>query len=193
VIKYKKYKRDKMSLNQEKITKAWFFASVAHKEQRYPGQGLPYLTHIGNVMLEVMGVASTLESVELALCCAILHDTIEDTDVTYDEIVKEFGEAVANGVQALTKDDRLATKREKMIDSLERIKKQPKEVWAVKMADRVANLGEPPHYWALEKRRRYQEEAQIIWDYLHEANDALAKRLEEKIEEYSTYLVEDNI
>jgi len=173
-----------MKIDQEKITKAWFFASVAHKEQTYPGQELPYLTHIGNVMLEVMGVVSTLESAELAICCAILHDTIEDTDVTYDEIVKEFGEAVANGVQALTKDETLDIKREKMVDSLERIKQQPKEVWVVKMADRVANLGEPPHYWALEKREIYREEAQIIWDYLHKANEAMSERLRGKIDTY---------
>jgi (p)ppGpp synthase/HD superfamily hydrolase len=177
-----------MKTNQDKITKAWFFASRVHKEQKYPGEQLPYVTHIGNVMLEVMGVASTLENAELAICCAILHDTIEDTEVTYDDIEKEFGEAVANGVMALTKNETLGTKREQMIDSLERIKKQPKEVWVVKMADRVANLGEPPHYWKPEKREVYRDEAQIIWNYLHEGDEAMAERLNEKIKKYERYL-----
>jgi len=179
-----------MKIDQDKITKAWFFASRVHNGQLYPGEQLPYVTHLGNVAFEVMAVASSLENAELAICCAILHDTLEDTETTYEEIAKEFGEAVANGVQALTKDERLATKREKMIDSLERIKKQPKEVWAVKMADRISNLGEPPHYWALEKRQAYRDEAKIIWEYLHKANDALAKRLEEKIEGYGKFLKE---
>jgi (p)ppGpp synthase/HD superfamily hydrolase len=142
-------------------------------------------------MLEVMGVTSTLKNAELAICCAILHDTIEDTEVTYEELQKEFGKAVANGVMALTKNETLATKREQMIDSLERIKKQPKEVWVVKMADRVANLGEPPHYWKLEKREAYKAEAQIIWDFLHEADETIAKRLKEKIEAYEQYLIEE--
>jgi len=178
----------KMKMNQDTITKAWFFASRVHKEQKYPGEQLPYVTHLGNVMLEIMGVASTLEKAELALCCAILHDTIEDTEVTYEELLKEFGEFVANGVMALTKNETLATKREQMLDSLERIKEQPREVWVVKMADRVANLGEPPHYWKLEKRESYRAEAQIIWDYLHEANEVMAERLKEKIDAYEKYL-----
>ena len=177
-----------MKTDQETLTKAWFFASRVHKDQKYPGEQLPYLTHLGNVMLEVVGVASTLENVELALCCAILHDTIEDTEVTYEELLKEFGEAVAKGVMALTKNENLPSKREQMIDSLERITQQPKEVWTVKMADRTANLGEPLHYWKLAKRESYRAEAQIIWDYLHEGNDVLAKRLAEKIDGYKKFL-----
>ena len=93
-----------MQFNQDKITKAWFFASRAHQEQRYPGEQLPYLTHIGNVLLEVMGVGSSLENVELAIYCAILHDTIEDTNTSYEDILEEFGKAVADGVKALSKD-----------------------------------------------------------------------------------------
>ncbi len=177
-----------MQFNQDKIRKAWFFASRVHKEQKYPGEQLPYITHIGNVMLEVMGVASTLENAELAICCAILHDTIEDTDTSYEDILQEFGKAVADGVEALSKDSTLATKKEQMLDSLKRIKEQPKEVWVVKMADRVANLGEPPHYWKLEKRETYRAEAQIIWDYLYEANEVMAERLKRKISDYERYL-----
>ena len=177
-----------MTLNQDKITKAWFFASRAHKEQKYPGEQLPYITHIGNVMLEVMGVGNSLENPELAICCAILHDTIEDTDTSYEDILQEFGKAVADGVQALSKDSTLTAKREQMLDSLKRIKEQPKEVWMVKMADRVANLGEPPRYWNLEKKRAYQEEACLIWEQLHEANKAMATRLKQKIEDYERYL-----
>ena len=179
---------EKMKTDQDKITKAWFFASRVHNGQLYPGEQLPYVTHIGNVSFEVMAVVSSLENAELAICCAILHDTIEDTEITYEAIEKEFGKAVADGVMALTKDETLPTKREQMIDSLERIKKQPKEVWAVKMADRISNLGEPPHYWKLEKRQAYRDEAKIIFNYLHEANEVLSKRLEEKIDGYGKFL-----
>jgi (p)ppGpp synthase/HD superfamily hydrolase len=171
--------------NQEKITKAWFFASRVHNGQIYPGEKLPYLTHLGNVMMEIMGVSSTLENPELAICCAILHDTIEDTQVTYEEVEKEFGKAVADGVMALTKNETLATKQEQMLDSLQRILKQPKAVWAVKMADRISNLGEPPHYWNKEKRQKYQNEAKVILEHLSEGNKLLAIRLQEKIDNYS--------
>jgi len=172
-------------INQDKITKAWFFASRVHKEQFYPGEKLPYLTHIGNVMMEVMGVASRLENAELAIICAILHDTIEDTPTTYADIEKEFGTSVADGVMALSKNEKLETKREKMLDSLMRIKQQPKEVWVVKMADRVANLGKPPHYWSTEKIKAYRDEAQIIFENLGVADEVMAERLRGKIEEYA--------
>ncbi len=177
-----------MSINQDNITKAWFFASRVHKEQFYPGEELPYITHIGNVMMEVMAVSSRLENPELAIMCAILHDTIEDTSTTYADIEKEFGKAVADGVMALTKNETLATKREQMLDSLARIKMQPKEVWVVKMADRVSNLGKPPHYWKAEKVKAYRDEAKIILEYLLEANELLAIRLQEKIDNYTKYI-----
>jgi len=173
--------------NQDNITKAWFFASRVHNGQLYPGEKLPYLTHLGNVMMEVMAVASLLKNAELAICCAILHDTIEDTSVTYDELVENFSVEVADGVLALTKNETLATKREQMLDSLERIKQQPKEIWVVKMADRVSNLGEPPHYWKNEKVKAYRDEAQIILDYLGEANEVVSERLRGKIEDYKKY------
>jgi len=174
-------------INQEKITEAWFFASRVHKEQFYPGEKLPYLTHIGNVMMEVMAVASRLDNAELAICCAILHDTIEDTQTTYDDIEKVFGTSVADGVMALSKNGNFETKKEKMMDSLRRIKQQPKEVWVVKMADRVANLGKPPHYWSAEKIEAYRDEAQTILENLAEADEVMAKRLRGKIQMYGKF------
>jgi len=175
--------------NQDNLTKAWFFASRVHKEQKYPGEKLPYLTHLGNVMMEVMAVSLGLKNPELAITCAILHDTIEDTSVTYEELVQSFSKEVANGVLALTKDETLATKKEQMLDSLERIKQQPQEIWVVKMADRVANLGKPPEYWKAEKVKAYRDEARIILEHLGEADEAMAERLEGKIENYEKYLL----
>jgi len=175
-------------INQEKITEAWFFASRVHKEQFYPGEKLPYLTHIGNVMMEVMAVASRLENAELAICCAILHDTIEDTPTTYDDIEKVFGTSVADGVMALSKNGNFETKKEKMMDSLTRIKQQPKEIWVVKMGDRVANLGKPPHHWSAEKIEAYRDEAQTILENLGLADEVMAERLRGKIENYGKFI-----
>lgn len=178
-----------MKINQDNITKAWFFASRIHNGQLYPGEQLPYLIHLGNVMMEIMAVSDSLENPELAISCAILHDSIEDTSVGYDEIKKAFGKEIADGVMALTKSDSFETKQEKMLDSLERIKKQPKEIWAVKMADRIANLGEPPHYWEREKVQAYQNEARVILKYLAKGSEPLADRLHLKIDEYNQYII----
>lgn len=178
-----------MHINQDTLTKAWFFASKAHQNQKFPGSEMPYLTHIGNVMMEVFAVSYTLKNPELALTCSILHDTIEDTEVTYEELERSFSKEIANGVMALTKNENFTTKKEKMLDSLQRIKEQAQEIWVVKMADRVANLGKPPHYWHQEKIEAYQEEARLILEHLGSANSVMAKRLAEKIDAYGKYVV----
>jgi len=175
-------------IDQDLVAKAWFYASKAHQEQKYPRDDLPYITHIGNVVLEVMAVSPWIRDENLAIVCAILHDTIEDTTTTYEELLQEFSKEVADGVMALSKDETLTTKKEQMLDSLKRIKKQPKEIWTVKMADRIANLGKPPYYWKKEKIKAYQEEAELIYTYLCSANPILAERLEKKIVEYDRYL-----
>jgi (p)ppGpp synthase/HD superfamily hydrolase len=75
-----------------------------------------------------------------------------------------------------------------MPDSLQRIIQQPKEVWAVKMADRICNLYKPPHYWDNDKKLSYLKEAREIHAHLHTANVYLANRLLHKIEAYKKYL-----
>ena len=78
-----------------------------------------------------------------------------------------------------------------MLDSLKRIKQQPKEVWAVKMADRICNLYAPPFYWTNEKKKTYREEAMLIHRELKDGNAYLAERLGRKIEEYRAYIDND--
>jgi len=118
-----------------------------------------------------------------AVQVALLHDTVEDTDTTIKELKENFGENIANAVSALSKDKNLPID-EQFTDNLNRIKKQPKEVWAVKLADRITNLQSAPRNWSYDKRKGYLKEAQIILDELGKSNDSLAKRLEAKISEY---------
>ena len=176
-------------INPDLISTTWWFAAEAHGDQKVPGTELPYLTHIGNVMQEVMAACenSYVEQPDLAVQCAILHDVIEDTPTAVDNVEALFGPQVTAGVLALTKDKSMPTKQEQMVDSLNRIQKQPHEVWIVKMADRISNLRYPPHYWSVEKAAAYRTEAQLIWDSLHEANDYLADRLADKIEAYQRW------
>lgn len=124
---------------------------------------------------------------DLAVQAAILHDTIEDTDTTYNELESEFGQSLADGVPALTKDKTMEIS-EQMQDSLRRIKLQPKEFWMVKMADRITNLQPPPSYWNREKKKKYLEEAQLILDELGAGSAYLSNRLEEKILNYQSYI-----
>ena len=108
----------------------------------------------------------------------------------YDCLKELFGRAVADGVQSLTKHDDLPN-YEKMADSLALIRQQPKEIWMVKLADRITNLQPPPKHWTTEKMQSYQMEAQQIYDALHGASPFLAARLQQKIDGYSQYFVRD--
>jgi len=128
-----------------------------------------------------------VDNPDFAIQCALLHDIIEDQDYEYEEVNKNFGKKVADGVLALTKNNKLEESKQ-MKDSLERIKQQPREIWMVKLADRITNLQKPPKHWNQEKILRYREEACDIWKNLKEASPFLALRLREKIDVYDQYL-----
>jgi len=122
--------------------------------------------------------------VDYAVQLALLHDTLEDTETEFIELEKEFGKNVASGVQALTKNDDLPTKREQMIDSLNRINRLQDEVGMVKLADRITNLQKPPKFWGKDKIVTYLNEANLIDEILANKNKYLNNRLRSKIDEY---------
>ncbi len=171
--------------SQELYIKAYRFAAQAHQGQIYPGTGLPYIMHLSFVSMEILGVLSVEpgHDGDLAVQCALLHDSIEDTEVTYADVASTFGVKVADGVQALSKNPALE-KSQQLTDSLERIRSQPTEIWTVKLADRISNLQPPPPHWTQEKIIRYRDEAIDIHTALKDASPFLALRLTEKIENY---------
>ena len=177
--------------SQELYLKAWNFASFHHKDQKVPGKDFLYINHVGSVTMEILSAIAQSDSVDdpdLAVQCALLHDVIEDAEITYEKIEDEFGSAVADGVMALSKNRDIEAKSEQMHDSLERIKKQPKEIWMVKLADRITNLQPPPYYWTKNKIKKYREEAIEIYGALKGANEVLSSRLLYKIEQYEKYI-----
>lgn len=174
-----------MPFDQDLYQKALRFAAEAHQSQVFPGTELPYLLHLGMVAMETSAAlqAEAQHDANLAVCCALLHDTLEDTATTFEALEAAFGLAVANGVLALTKNSALP-KVEQMADSLHRIRQQPSAVWLVKLADRITNLGKPPHYWTSEKIKGYAEEGQMIYEALQPASPFLGKRLAQKLAQY---------
>ncbi len=178
--------------NQDQYRETLLFAAKAHAKQKVPGSEMNYVTHITNVAMETAHAVVQTNSKELdgtlAIVCALLHDTIEDTEVNYDTLLQKFGKKVADGVLALTKNERLPTKDAQMQDSLQRILLQGPEIRIVKMADRINNLQPPPHYWNNEKKNRYRKEAQLILDTLGGVNDFIEQRLQQKINDYVNYL-----
>ncbi|MBB1194112.1 bifunctional (p)ppGpp synthetase/guanosine-3',5'-bis(diphosphate) 3'-pyrophosphohydrolase [Flavobacterium sp. SOK18b] len=173
----------------DNLQELWQKVSLLHIGQTYGGQNLgekiEYINHIGSVVFEIINASkNTLDfNLTLAIKCALLHDTLEDTNYKSNSLEDEYGKQVLEGVSALTKNSTLE-KELQMTDSLNRILLQPKEVWAVKMADRICNLYAPPYYWDKSKKEKYLEEAKIIYEHLKTGNEYLAKRLLSKIKEY---------
>jgi (p)ppGpp synthase/HD superfamily hydrolase len=175
--------------SQDRYIEAYWFAAYAHRNQTVPGSDLPYMIHPTLVSMEIIATLD-LEpgrDEDLAVQCALLHDVIDDGGVSYQQIKGKFGEAVAKGVRALSKNKKLG-KRLQLEDSLRRIKLQPHEVWMVKLADRITNLRPPPHFWTGNKIARYREEALRIYKALKNASPALSTRLMTRIDAYQAYM-----
>lgn len=185
------YRQEKLTpMIQELYQKAMHFAGEKHRDQKVPGTNANYLLHVSNVAMEVLVAYSYTKDFDIhyAIQMAILHDVLEDTDTTYKEVRAHFGEAVAKGVLALTKDSAFDSKKEKMADSLKRINQLEKEVGMVKLADRITNLQQPPKHWDGDKKAYYLEEAKLIADALTDKNEYLHSRLLSKIEGYRKFL-----
>ncbi len=177
-----------MKLFEDKVFyKALFFAEQAHRGQlmKHP-VNMPYSAHFVGVCMNAIKYAVLDEGevdFNLLVQVALLHDTIEDTAVTYEQVEKEFGKVVADGVMALSKDDSVE-KSLQMQDCIERIKKQPREVAIVKLADRLFNIRDRVPSWSEKKQHSYKAEAKLILRELGDACKSLKEALTNAINNY---------
>jgi (p)ppGpp synthase/HD superfamily hydrolase len=175
--------------DQDKYIMAYLYAAEALNSKKVPGTDLPYMVHVSLVSMEVQAVLQVEPGLngDLTLQCALLHDVIEDGGKTCGQLEEVFGTAVADGVSALSKNPQIPDKSIHMRDSLSRIRQQPREVWIVKMADRITNLQPPPEHWTSQRIEDYRKEAVEIYDSLHSANIFLAERLLVKTGKYENF------
>lgn len=125
----------------EKITQAYKVAEKAHEGQLRTS-GDPYITHplaVASILLDYCMDTDTI-------CAALLHDTVEDTDVTLDELRKKFGEDVALMVDGVTKIGLvpLVSKEEQQAENIRKIlmaMSKDIRVIIIKLADRLHNMG----------------------------------------------------
>jgi guanosine-3',5'-bis(diphosphate) 3'-pyrophosphohydrolase len=164
------------------------FAAQMHGQQKMPN-GLPYIVHLSNVAMEVFMAHKQKPDfdLKLAIQLALLHDVLEDTALSFKELKAYFGNVVAEGVLALTKDITL-DKKDQMDDSLNRILDLSKEVAIVKLCDRIINLQKPPKKWGMAKIKSYHSQAIQIVERLKGKNEYLDNRINKKIEKYKLYL-----
>ena len=113
------------------------YAYFKHRNQTRE-DGSPYIMHPIRVANKVIQYEK--EFIESHIIGAILHDTIEDSDATYEDISSRFGIGVANLVQELTSDDELKHKMGKTNYLKEKLEKMDKEAFLIKLCDRLDNV-----------------------------------------------------
>ena len=127
-------------LDSDSLNKAYSFALEAHQNQKRE-EGVPYIIH----PIAVAKILTELKLDSATITTGLLHDTIEDTNVTYDTVKKEFGEEVANLVDGVTKISALedkASEESKAENFRKLILATSKDirVLLVKLADRLHNM-----------------------------------------------------
>lgn len=122
----------------EKIIIAMEFATHAHTGQKRKGKETSYISHPLSVGL-LLASSGAQEEVIIA---GILHDTIEDTDVTYEDLVKEFGKDIADTVNDVTEQDKSLPWEERKQAALDHVKDMKPEAVLVKTADVLHNMSD---------------------------------------------------
>lgn len=123
------------------IERAWLFAEEAHRGQKYGNY--PYIYHLKKVYevgVRDLKLDSTKDEDRNILFGCILHDVLEDTNTSYSDIKKEFGEIVADIVYDVT-DELGKTRKERKNKTYPKIKNN-KLALIVKLCDRIANIKE---------------------------------------------------
>lgn len=151
------------NLGSSNVQKAIDYATMLHEGQ-YRHDGSPYVKHPINVMKNVLKYkkSSNLETLVISAC---LHDTLEDTYITYPDLVREFGPLVASIVLELTNDEdmkKLLGKKRYLA-----IKMKNMSSWAlvIKLCDRLDNVLDMINS-SDEFRERYISETIFIFNYI---------------------------
>ncbi|SHM34334.1 RelA/SpoT family protein [Ruminococcus flavefaciens] len=153
---------DDKQYDLSKIISAYEFAAKAHEGQKR-SSGQPYITH-------PLAVAYTLLELGMdtdTICAALLHDVVEDTDATLDDLKKRFGQDVALLVDGVTKLSKIptSTKEEQQAENIRKIllaMSQDIRVMIIKLSDRLHNM-RTLKYRPLEKQRNTALETMNIY------------------------------
>jgi guanosine-3',5'-bis(diphosphate) 3'-pyrophosphohydrolase len=146
------------------ILKAAEFAADRHRNQRRKdADASPYINHpisLANVLANEGAVTDPV-----VLCAALLHDTIEDTNTTAEELTAAFGQSITDVVLEVTDDKNLdkAVRKQLQIEHARHASKQAK---LVKLADKICNLRDiaatPPADWSTERKAEYFDWAKSV-------------------------------
>jgi len=144
------------------------FAAEKHRMQRRRDvEASPYINHpiaLARVLAVEGGVTD-----HKTLAAAILHDTLEDTETTYEELKDKFGRVIAQAVREVS-DDKTLSKVDRKRLQIEHARHLSRRARLVKLADKTCNVRDmashPPHGWDLARRREYFDWAKKVVDQI---------------------------
>ena len=171
-------------INNQLILKAAHFAAQKHRDQRRKDKEVsPYINHPISVA-KIISEIGNIEDPEV-LAAALLHDTIEDTETTVDELIDNFGERVCSLVQEVT-DDKSLPKMERKQRQIEHAKEISEGAALIKLGDKISNVTDitntPPTDWANERRLEYFEWAEEVINNCPKVNTSLEKYFKDSIQ-----------
>ena len=161
--------------------RALAFAAHKHRDQRRKNiEASPYINH-PIALARVLSVEAGLTDPVL-LAAAVLHDTLEDTETSFEELRERFGKTVASVVLEVT-DDKTLDKSERKRLQIEHAAGISRRAKLVKLADKICNVRDvassPPHGWPLERRREYFDWARAVVDRMRGTQRKLEKLFDE--------------
>jgi guanosine-3',5'-bis(diphosphate) 3'-pyrophosphohydrolase len=160
------------------LLRALEFASERHSQQRRKGpSGAPYVNHLIEVASLLAGPAG-VEGTDI-LIAAVLHDVLEDTKTTPEEVAAGFGERVLQLVSALS-DDKAQPRAVRRQLVLEHLESAEAAIKLIKLADLCSNIQSLPVDWADERRREYLDWSARAAELCRGASPALDRLYEER-------------
>lgn len=146
------------------ISRAVQFAADRHSDQRRKGvRAEPYINHLAEVAALIAEATDGRDPALVA--AAFLHDTVEDTDTTHDEIVDVFGPDIAGLVASVT-DDKSLSKAERKRRQIEKAPRLSDRAKLLKIADKTSNLSSlltsPPSGWSRQRIADYVRWAEAV-------------------------------
>lgn len=163
------------------VLEAAQFAAHKHKDQRRKdSKGSPYINHPIALANILRGEGRVTD--EVAIAAALLHDTIEDTETSYEELRGQFGREVADVVAEVTDTKWLEKKSRKRLQ-ISKAARASEAAKLVKLADKISNLRDiiasAPAGWSVERKREYFDWAKAVIDQIRGTNTKLERRFDQ--------------
>lgn len=167
------------------LLKAAHYAARKHIGQTRKGENAaPYLNHpieVASLIAEIGGIEN-----DTVLAAALLHDTVEDTDATAEELQELFGDKVTSIVLEVTDDKSLPKSERKQIQVDQAAALSP-EAKLIRIADKISNIRDitysPPKRWSKKRRKKYLDWAEKVVNQCKNTNPALEKHFTSVLEE----------